>query len=41
MTRRLKYLVPATVVASAIAVIAWAATLGHPSGAPLGHGRFR
>ncbi|MGV0157079.1 hypothetical protein ACSW29_27435 [Rhodococcus sp. GB-02] len=41
MTRRLKFIVPATVVASAIVAIAWVVRSGHPSGAPLGHGKVR
>lgn len=41
MSRRLKFIVPATVVASAITVVAWVLMSGHPSGAPLGHGKVR
>ncbi|MGM5069215.1 hypothetical protein EU244_030790 [Rhodococcus qingshengii] len=41
MKRRLKYIVPATTAAAAVVVIAWAATSGHPSGAPLGYGKVR
>ncbi|MDV8009535.1 MULTISPECIES: hypothetical protein [Rhodococcus] len=41
MDRWPKYIVPAAILGSAIAVIAWTATLTHPSGAPLGHGKVR
>lgn len=41
MNRWLKYIAPAAILASAIAVIAWTTTLTHPSGAPLGHGKVR
>ena len=36
----LKYIRPATVRASAIALIAWTTTWSHPSDAPLGHGKI-
>ncbi len=39
--RRLKFMVPATVVVSAIAVVVWAVRVRHPSGAPRGHGKVR